>query len=119
MGLAGIRPLRSRRAQLDGCRAGFGANEILCKPQLPGRPILCKIRAIDHSLETSTPGPDGAHRNGPIVELNESSRILEESPIPAPGFDAPRPHEEPALHHNPPDADEPVPRTCPDADGLA
>src|SRR5438132_115850 len=96
------------RHQLCGSAPGLRAS------QAPGvfdgawRLVLLQVGAVDRVLQALAPGAHGAYGDFAIGNLDSAVRLLEKRPIPASRFQAPRTHEDPALDHHRPDADETV-----------
>src|SRR2546426_12296668 len=110
---------RPWRPQLNSGRPGLRASQILGILQRTWCRVLLEIRPIHGIPQAAGPDSDGEDRNGTIARLDEASWVCEEGPVPTSSLDAPRPHEDPALDYDHPNADEPMRRSGSDPEALA
>src|SRR3974377_1599521 len=106
--------------QFDSSRSGPFADEVLGVLNGSGRVVFFQIGAIHGMLQALAPRVDGPDGNLQAANLNSAAWAIRECALPASRFETPRPHENAALHHYRPYADEAMRLTAgPDADHLS
>jgi hypothetical protein len=99
---------RRERNEFDGRGSGFLTAQVPRKPDAAWGAVLLKVRSINSILKAFASRTNGAHLDLAGTNLDDTTGILQESAVPTPRLQAPRSHEDTALHYHRPYADESV-----------